>query len=69
MENLNKLNSSGKQLVGKCQPGLCIRPFLQEKRTLCLGHFRQLENLIYDSKSGIPQEEGCHLFPSLTCLE
>lgn len=55
MEYSNKLNSSGKQLVDKCQPGLCIRAFLQEKITLCIGHFKQLEGLIYDSKSGIPK--------------
>lgn len=30
----NKLDSSGRQLVDKCQPGLCMRAFLQGKRTL-----------------------------------
>lgn len=36
MEYSNKLNSSRKQLVDKCQSGLCMRAFLQEKITLCV---------------------------------
>ena len=36
----------------------------RKENSFCVGHFRQAEGLIYDSKSGLPRRGDCHLLLS-----